>query len=187
VKRLSVLVPFALLASLTLAGCSAPAAQTAPAPTPQATTEVEVDAPEAEIPAGPSFVDGVLTTDEVVIKITDSKVIPVGEKGNEYGDKPVLAIWYDTTNLGKSDQDITPSEFIFQFEAFQDNDPNRENTLDVAGLPDDQFLDSQTENIKAGGTVANAIAYSLDDTTTPVDLVAGRFGDEIGRMTFKLG
>ncbi|TDL45280.1 DUF5067 domain-containing protein [Microbacterium oleivorans] len=186
-KRLSAIVPFALLTCLALTGCTASGAQTAPAPASQATTEVEVDAPEDETPDGPSFVDGVLTTDEVVINITDSKVIPVGEKGNEYGDKPVLAIWYDTTNLGTSDQDITPSEFILQFEAFQDNDPNRENTLDVSGLPDDQYLESQMENIKAGGTVANAVAYSLDDTTTPVDLVAGRFGDEIGRMTFKLG
>ena len=72
------------------------------------------------------------------------------------------------------------------FEAFQDNDPNRENTLDVGALPDDAFLETQMENIKVDGTVSNAIAYELDDTTTPVELVAGIFGDEIGRMTFNL-
>jgi hypothetical protein len=39
-------------------------------------------------------------------------------------------------------------------------------------LPDDRFLDSQTENIKKAGTVENAMAYELDDLHTPVDLVA---------------
>lgn len=34
-----------------------------------------------------SFEDGVLTTREMKIAITDHKVIPVGEKGNEYGKK----------------------------------------------------------------------------------------------------
>ena len=139
-------------------------------------------------PAEPSFKDGVLTTEELTIAITDYRVIPVGEPGNEYGDEPVLAIWYDTTNLGTADRNITPTDFVVLFEAFQDNDPNRENTLDVGSLPDDAFLDTQLENIKPGGTVPNAIAYELDDTTTPVELVAGgMFGDdEIGRMTFNL-
>ena len=57
-------------------------------------------------------------------------------------------------------------------------------TLD---LPDDRFLDSQLEAIKQGGTVENAMAYELDDTTTPVDLVASElFTDEIGRTTYDL-
>ena len=34
--------------------------------------------------------------------------------------------------------------------------------------------------------LANAVAYSLDDTITPVELVAADFGDEIGRMAFNL-
>ena len=182
-KLLLPVLPLTLVVAFALAGCSG----TEPVDTaPTSSTEVEVDAPE-EMPAGDSFVDGVLETDEVKIAITDYRVIQVGEPGNEYGDVPVLAIWYDTTNLGTSDRDITPSEFIFMFEAFQDNDPNAENTLDVGSLPDDAFLDSQMENIKVGGTVSNAIAYELDDTTTPVLLVAGgTFGDEIGSMTFNL-
>ena len=57
----------------------------------------------------------------------------------------------------------------------------------MGSLPDDAFLDTQTENIKAGGTLSNAIAYELDDTTTQVELVAGgMIGDEIGRMSFNL-
>ncbi|MBD7958356.1 DUF5067 domain-containing protein [Microbacterium sp. Sa4CUA7] len=185
-KLLFPAAPVAIAAALVLTGCS-PAATTVE-PEPSSVTEVEVAAPAEDAAAAEeSFVDGVLTTEEVKIAITDYRVIPVGEAGNEYGDKPVLAIWYDTTNLGTSDRDITPSEFIFSFEAYQDTDPNRENTLDVGMLPDPSFRDSQMENIKPGGTVPNAIAYELDDTTTPVDLVAVRlFGDDIGRMTFNL-
>lgn len=134
-----------------------------------------------------TFKDGVLTTSEVKIVITKHKVIPVGAKGNEYGDKPVIAFWYRITNL--TDKEKDPTEWIFDFSAYQDNNPNAENELEVAGLPDDRFLDTQTENIKKGGTVENAVAYELDDLTTPVELVANDslgFGDDLGRMTFEL-
>lgn len=132
-----------------------------------------------------SFVDGVLTTPEVKIVITDHKIIPAGQEGNEYGDKPVIAFWYEITNL--TDKDVDPTEWIFLISAYQDNNPNAENELDIGSLPDDRFLDSQTETIKKGGTVENAMAYELDDETTPVDLVASElFGDEIGRVTYNL-
>ena len=139
---------------------------------------------------GSSFVDGVLTTPEMKIQITNHKVIQVGEKGNEYGSKPVIAFWYQITNLTEKDieKDISPMNFIFVMEAFQDNNPNAENKLEVGSLPDDKFLDSQMENIKKGGTVESAIAYELDDLKTPVDLVASNdLGmTEIGKITYKL-
>ena len=57
----------------------------------------------------------------------------------------------------------------------------------MGSLPDDRFLDSQTENIKKGGTVENAMAYELDDLDTPVDLVATEGLDEvIGKATYTL-
>lgn len=120
--------------------------------------------------------------------ITEHRIIQPGEVGNEYGDSPVIAFWYETTNLGASDRDISPMEWIYTFEAFQDNDPNIRNALNVASLPDEQFLDTQMASIKPEGTLANAVAYELSDLTTPIELVAGgRVGDEIGRMTYKLG
>jgi len=180
-KMFTPIIPLFLVAGLALTGCSSSSA-------PEEKNEVTVEVPAEAETTGESFADGVLTTKEVKIEITDYKVIPVGEAGNEYGEKPVIAIWYNTTNLGTSDRDITPSEFIFQFEAFQDNDPNAENKINVGMLPDPAFRDSQTENIKADGTVANAIAYELDDLTTPVELVAGAGfgGDPIGTMTLNL-
>ncbi len=57
----------------------------------------------------------------------------------------------------------------------------------MGSLPDDRFLDSQSENIKKGGTVENAMAYELDDLVTPVDLVATEgLDDVIGKATYKL-
>jgi hypothetical protein len=134
----------------------------------------------------PTFKNGVLTTPDVKIQITRYKVIGVGQKGNEYGKKPVIAFWYKTTNLSGAKVDPMAA-FLPYFNAYQDNNPNRENELEVGSLPDDRFLDSQSENIKKGGTVEDAVAYELDDLDTPVDLVATKGLDEvIGKATYKL-
>jgi hypothetical protein len=177
--------------ALLLSGCGGTTTESTAAPnnsssnagTPSDTAENDSSTPSA---SGSSFVDNVLTTPKMKIVITDHKVIPVGEKGNEYGEKPVIAFWYKTTNLTSGDVD--PMNWLFALTAYQDNNPNAENELEVGSLPDARFRESQTEKIKKGGTVKNAMAYELDDMTTPVDLVAsGDFGmTEIGKMTYKL-
>ena len=134
-----------------------------------------------------SFSNNVIITKDYTIEITDYKVIPVGQEGNEHGDAPVIAFWYKTTNT--SGKEINPtSAWIYIMSAVQDNDPNKVNKLDVASLPDSKFLDSQLATIKAGGTVENAVAYELTDTETPVELTAleGMLGPEIGSQTFEL-
>lgn len=184
--KLSVGIAAIAVAAMTLVGCSSTGPQSS-APEPDETVAVDAPAEPAESAgAEASFKDNVLTTPEVIIKITDVKTIPVGEKGNEYGEKPVIAFWYEVTNV--AGDDVTPSEWLFNFTAYQDNDPNLVNEIDVASHPDDAYLDTQMENIKQGGTVANAVAYELDDTTTPVKLVASNdLGmTEIGSMTFAL-
>lgn len=134
---------------------------------------------------GTTFSDGVYTSDEYTITITDYKVIQPGETGNEYGDKPVIAFWYDTTNTASDDALDPSTAWMLVFEAVQDNDPNAVNTLNVGMLPDDQFLDSQLQDIKVGGTVSNAVAYELDDLTTPVTLTAqDMFGTVYGSQDF---
>lgn len=133
------------------------------------------------------FKDNEVKINDLKIKITETKVIPVGETGNEYGDKPVFAIWYETTNL--TDEEIDPSTaWISIFTAIQDNNPNSINELEMGALPDEKYLDSQLETIKKDGTVENAVAYELDDSETPVTLVAnqGIVGDEIGRQDYEI-
>ena len=133
------------------------------------------------------FKDNIIVVDDYTMKITDWKIIPVGEKGNEYGDSPVIAFWYDTTNTSGKDIDPT-SAWIYIMKAVQDNDPNAINELNVASLPDDQFLDSQLQTIKKDGTVSNAVAYKLTDNETAVVLTAksSMLGDSIGSMSFEI-
>lgn len=134
------------------------------------------------------FADNVLVSEDVRIEITDWKVIPAGETGNEYGDGPVIAFWYSTTNLTGNENVAAMPAWIAMFTAIQDNDPNMVNELNVGMLPDQAFLDTQSATIKKGGTVECAIAYNLDDTTTPVTLKATRgiLGEELGEQTFNI-
>ncbi|MDK8799842.1 DUF5067 domain-containing protein [Corynebacterium coyleae] len=133
-----------------------------------------------------SFDNGVLETAKVKIAINETRVIPAGETGNEYGTTPVLAVFFDMTN--KTDEQLAPVDAIGYFTAIQDNDPNQINELNVGGHPDPETLDSQLEKIKKGGTAPGAIAFELSDTTTPVQLVAtDNFGmTEIGRLTIEV-
>lgn len=181
-KKSFVLLTCASIA-IVLAGCGG--ATQSSGPTASNSSSAASESPVASV-SDTSFKNGVLTTSDMKIEITDHKIIPVGAKGNEYGKKPVMAFWYKTTNL--SGKNMTPMDFLFVITAYQDNDPNAENKLEVGSLPDDKFLNSQMEKIKKGGTVANAVAYELDDKTTPVDLVASNdFGaSEIGKVTYNL-
>lgn len=108
-----------------------------------------------------------IKADNLTFKITSWKIIQPGETGNLYGQKPVIAFWYDTTN--NSDKEISPMNAgVMNFAAYQDNNSNQENKLQVGSLPDAQFTETQMDNIKKGGTASDAISFELDDTTTPV-------------------
>ncbi|MGK4034853.1 DUF5067 domain-containing protein [Pediococcus acidilactici] len=133
------------------------------------------------------FKNDELKIHDLKIKITNSKIIPAGKAGNEYGEKPVLAIWYKVTNL--TNKEIDPNTaWMSTFEAYQDNNKNRENKLNVGSLPDQRFIDSQQDNIKKNGTVENAVSYELDDNATPVTLKAtqGLGGKKLGTKIFKI-
>ena len=184
-----ILVASALLLFL-MAGCSSGGGSSAgtASDSPQPNTQDVSQTTENPADQQYYFSDGVLVSEDVKIEITDWKVIPVGEPGNEYGEVPVIAFWYRTTNL-TGNEDVTPvNAWIAMFTAVQDNDPNAVNTLDVGMLPDEAYLDSQLQAIKEGGTVDCAVSYELDDLTTPVTLTAtnGLFGDEIGEQVFEI-
>ena len=130
------------------------------------------------------FKDNKLVIHDLNIQITQTKIIQPGETGNEYGEKPVIAFWYKVTNKTNKEIDAMTA-WIAVFKAFQDNNSNTVNELEVASLPDDRFLDTQSQTIKRNGTVENAVAYTLSDTTTPVKLTAtkGVDGKKLGSMT----
>ncbi|MGE8037812.1 DUF5067 domain-containing protein [Lysinibacillus sp. NPDC093692] len=176
----------ALVLSIGLAGCGADSSKDEkPKEETKTTASTDKTADKETKSDGVYFKDGEVKIEDVKIKITETKVIPVGEKGNEYGEKPVFAIWYETTNL--SDKEINPiSAWIAVFTGIQDNNPNAVNELEVGSLPDDRFSNSQLENIKKDGTVENAVAYDLDDLETPVTLLAkkGLMGEELGTQDY---
>lgn len=180
----------ALCITATACGAGSGSGTSSSAPSSPASSAASTSSAPSSAPSdtsdGPSFADNVLTMDDYTITITDYKMIRPGEEGNKYGDQPVIAFWYDTTNI--SHDKLSPSTaWILVFEAIQDNDPNLVNTLSMGLLPDDRFLESQTQDIKVGGTVSNAVAYKLDDDTTPVTLVAENvLGGEYGRQEFSL-
>lgn len=145
--------------------------------------ESEADKKDGEV----GFDGTVAEIDDVKVVITDYKIIQPGEIGNEYGEVPVIAFWYDATN--KSDKDINAMiAWLVIFSAIQDNDPNMVNELNVGSLPDDAHLDSQSKTIKKDGTVSNSVAYELSDSETPVTLIATKefSGEEIGRYDYRV-
>jgi len=189
-KRISVLIVSAVFVAGVLGGCGEENTQSN-SPSAQNSLVSNVSAAEGanDAAAGSKyyFKNNVLQAEDVKIEIKEYKVIPPGEAGNEYGDKPVIAFWYNTTNI--TGKEIDPSTaWIAMFEAVQDNNPNAVNKLEVGMLPDDKFSDTQLEKIKKGGTVENAIAYELDDLETPITLSAtrGLGGEELGSQTFEV-
>ncbi len=135
-----------------------------------------------------SFKDNIVVMEDLTLEITDYKVIQPGAAGNEYGDKPVIAFWYNVTNTSEKEFDAITAWLVSFDNPIQDNDPNLINTLEPAALPDYNFLDSQTETIKPNGTVECACAYYLDDMTTPVLLKShkGIGGEFLGEQLYEI-
>lgn len=109
------------------------------------------------------------------ITVTSWKMIPAGQPGNEYGDKPIIAFWYTVKNIKDTSDSFSPmNAWIINgnFKAVQDNNSDQVNTLNIGTLPDDKFMDTQSQGIKQGGTAENAVSYELTDETTPVVLSA---------------
>ncbi|NLM20066.1 MAG: DUF5067 domain-containing protein [Clostridiaceae bacterium] len=134
---------------------------------------------ETETTEENKFDGTVLETSEYTITITDYKIIQPGEMGNEHGDVPIIAFWYDTylpeidnLRIPKIESLNPYSAWMNVFKAIQDNDPNMFNELYFSYLPDETYIKNKYAEIKRGGTVPCSIGYELTDTETPVTLVA---------------
>ena len=174
-----------LATSVLISGCSTMKEEKKENPV---TNETEKDKVNSTSRTGEyTFKDGKVSMEDIDLKITKYKVIPVGEEGNEYGAAPVIAFWYETTN--KTEKDISPMTAWFASfpeGPIQDNDKNKVNKLQVALHPDKALVNDQMSKIKKGGTVSGAIAYKLTDITTPVKLTVykGIGGIELGSGEF---
>lgn len=175
-----------LVTSVLISGCSTMKEEKKENPV---TNETEKDKVNSTSRTGEyTFKDGKVSMEDIDLKITKYKVIPVGEEGNEYGDAPVIAFWYDTTNKSGKDNIDPMSAWFASFPEgpIQDNDKNKVNKLQVALHPDKTLVNDQMSKIKKDGTVSGAIAYKLTDITTPVKLTAykGISGIELGSQEF---
>lgn len=202
----NVLLGLICIASLSLAACSnqkekktsetTKASSTVVTKTKEsttATTQKTEQAPQNQsdfvaTAAEANFDGKMLRGNSYSVRITEHKVIQPGEAGNEYGDKPLIAFYFDTLVNSNYDNSapLTPSiAWTLNFHAVQDNDPNKVNELQIGVLNDATAETNSYAEIKPGGTVSSAIAYQLTDTTTPIKLIAGDLtGTQFGTAEF---
>lgn len=152
-------VTLALLVGL--AGCGHDKAAKSVSSHSQSTTSVKPKKVTA------TFENNEIKTPALKLKLTKSKVIPVGEVGNENGTKPVLAIWFSATNL--SNNKVTArSAWTAIFAAYQKQASNKQ--LKFGAVPDATLKDNF--NIPKGQTTKGAVAYELVNQQTSVTLKA---------------
>ncbi len=147
----------------------------------------ERSAPGEEAAESPYFfLNNILVTKDVTMAIKDYKVLLPGENGNESGEKPVIAFWYDTTNLSDKEGVTALIAWHAMFRVYQDTDPNYYNELKEAPSPDSKLAETENAAIKQNGTVSNAIAYYLDSLTVPVLIKAtrGSSGEPLGEQEY---
>lgn len=132
------------------------------------------------------FKNNVAEIHDVKIQITNVEV-KTADQTNGYSDKPLIVFIYKATN--KTNKDIDPiSAWQAIFNAYQDNNKNSVNQLNVGSTIDEKYLDTQSEQIKKGGTVENEATYELSDMSTPVKLQAtqGIDGKKLGYQMYKI-
>ena len=179
-RRTAILITALGITSLALAGCSGDAA-------PSADGESSVQEVEVAGESSPStFADGVFESSLLSIRITDTRMIPPGDEGNEFGEAPVMAFWYETTNV--SGQAVDPlTAWLTHVRARQDTGDGALVELTLAMAPDPSLMATQTDPIEAGATVANAVGYRLENDSLPVEvLTVDTRLNEIGTQTFLL-
>ncbi|WP_195852533.1 DUF5067 domain-containing protein [Aerococcus sanguinicola] len=123
----------------------------------------------------PEDFDGTyLDTVDIDIEIEDVRVLPVGAEGNEEGEAPVIAFWYQATN--KSEEELSPFEAwirCFVPTQHQDQlDDNLDNDLAIAKLPDARYRKTQNKKLKRNESAKTAIAFKIADMKAPVTLFA---------------
>ncbi|MFT9005527.1 MAG: DUF5067 domain-containing protein [Liquorilactobacillus hordei] len=132
------------------------------------------------------FKNNVAEIHDIKIQITNVE-IKTADQTNGYSDKPLIIFIYKVTN--KTDKKIDPiSAWLAVFNAYQDNDKNSVNELDIGSTIDEKYLDTQSEQIKKDGTVENEITYELSDMSTPVKLQAtqGMDGKKLGYQMYRI-
>lgn len=123
-------------------------------------------------PVGKYSFDGTTcVTEKITYKITNTKIIPPHENKDEDSDMPMIVFYFDAT-VNEGVEPCSPDiEWIKNFEAYQDVDPDEPTSLDTAVYVD-PHVETSLETTAPGETVQRCTVYVLADDSLPVRLVA---------------
>ena len=147
-KLLAFALVFALVFALCACGAAAPETKATPEPTADPTAEPTPEPTEEPTPAA-TFDGTVYEDDEARIEIIGYEILEVGSEYNKYGDVPLICFKYTVTNLSGGDISAA-SKWMFNFRAYQDNNPNFLNALDIGMQSNADYYDTEYEQIKKG-------------------------------------
>lgn len=181
---------FAVLLLLLVAGCGggadSPAAENAPEGDSSVGAEAGTDAEPEFSPATPAgeMLSGMgFAADGFEVEFTSKRIVPAGEEGNIFTEKPALALTYTITNI--DNDSLAPNDLLFYVSAFQ-----ADQELELAHIwGHESEPEGHVGPLAQGDSWDTVIAYELNDESTPVELVAideRIFGDEVERFSIEL-
>ena len=127
----------------------------------------------------------VLKRSKLQQQLTESqKVIPAGETGNEFGKKPIFAIWYTIKNT--SNKKVTPVSAASVLHAYQPAQSKKR--LIAAPLPDEKLASNYKVNIEKNHSAKGSMAWNLYDTKSPIKIYGVKYGTNqtIGIRTYSI-
>lgn len=119
----------------------------------------------------PKNTNNAVVTESTESNLGDFKVeIKSCKLSKDYAGNPIAIVTYSYTNNGKE-----PTAFFLAFEehAYQ-NGVEAEHCY-YTGNDEYDNQNNQSKEIKSGVTIDVMVAYSLNDTSTPVEIEVGRF------------
>lgn len=154
----------------------------------KAKEETEAPAEEEAEEETVYFKDDVLQTEDCIIKITNTEIIPA-ENNYSLG-VPAIVITYEYTN--NSDENKSPvAVWPLYMTLTQETDATVETLnsgVAPTGEPYDALVSASMAEVKPGGTVTTCITYNANYADKPITLTATAsfMGEELGTKTIEL-
>lgn len=132
----------------------------------------------------PSFRKNFLQVKNFQLKITKTAVIPAGETGNEFGKKPIFALWYTIKNTGN--HKVSPVSAASVLRAYQPAKSKKQ--LVAAPLPDQDLAPKYKVAIEKNQSAKGSMAWNLYDTKSPIKIHGVKAGTNqiIGVQTYSI-